>query len=241
MCSLAKVLFSSHFIYQNCALRLQSYLSLAKRKKMKKKIVIYLAGSIKKGHEKADESFWTDQDMNQLRHCLPQFEISFLNPAFRSDDLSDQFSVFGRDMLQVFCSDIVFVDARDRRGLGVGAEMMWAKFHKIPLVVWAPKNSHYHKNHATILGVPVSNFVHPFVESLSDKLVETVEEGAHWIKALLLESLKIEIKGIKHIEAAMDHYKASQLANDKPMQDLLHACGELQQRVKLKPMVEVEI
>lgn len=204
---------------------------------MKKKIAIYLAGSIKKGHE-IDHSFWTEQDMSKLKHCLPQFEVSFLNPAFRSDDLSDQLSVFGRDMLQVFCSDIVFVDARDRRGIGVGAEMMWAKFNKIPLIIWAPKNTHYHKESTTILGEHVSNFIHPFVESLSDKLVDTLEDGAHWIKTLKSEGLQMEIKGIEHIEAAMKHYKARQLSNDKPMQELLNSYEELKARAQLRCTVE---
>src|SRR5690348_7658831 len=100
---------------------------------MKSKIAIYLAGSIKKGHEKSDESFWTEEDMDFLKKQIAPHEISFLNPAFRTDNLSDQRSVFGRDMVQVFSSNIVFVDARARRGLGVGAEMMWAKVNKIPV------------------------------------------------------------------------------------------------------------
>src|SRR5262245_39027064 len=126
---------------------------------MKQKIAIYLAGSIKKGHEKSDETYWTDEDMSLIRANLGKFDVSFLNPAFRTDDLSDSRSVFGRDMLQVFSSHIVFVDARDRRGLGVGAEMMWAKVNKIPVVTWSPRNSHYRKDHTTLLGVPVTNFV----------------------------------------------------------------------------------
>lgn len=101
---------------------------------MKQKVAIYLAGSIKKGHEKSDESYWTDENMFSIKNNLEKFDVSFLNPAFRTDDLSDQVSVFGRDILQVFSSHIVFVDARDRRGLGVGAEMMWAKMNKIPVV-----------------------------------------------------------------------------------------------------------
>jgi hypothetical protein len=197
---------------------------------MKQKLALYLAGSIKKGHEKADELFWTAEDMNFLKNHLPEFEVSYLNPAFRSDDLSDQLSVFGRDMLQVFCSDFVFVDARDRRGLGVGAEMMWAKLNKIPVVVWAPKNSHYHKDHATILGVPVTNFIHPFVESLSDKIVENLEEGAKWIKTIR-SNPQSAIKGIEHIDKAMEHYKSKQLCNDKPMQQILQLHGELKNRV----------
>lgn len=206
---------------------------------MKQKIAIYLAGSIQKGHEKSDESFWTDEDMQTLRNHLPEFELSFLNPAFRSDDLSDQLSVFGRDMLQVFCSDLVFVDTRDRRGLGVGAEMMWAKLNKIPVVVWAPMDSHYHKSHATVLGVTVSNYIHPFVESLSDQVVVNLVEGAKWIK-ILKSGPQIEIKGIEHIEKAMGHYKLNQLKYDVPMQQLLDSHDALRSRSEKKSIRENE-
>lgn len=197
---------------------------------MKQNIIIYLAGTIKKGHEKLDDTFWTEQDMAFLKNCLQQCELSFLNPAFRSDDLSSQLSVFGRDMLQVFCSDVVFVDARDRRGLGVGAEMMWAKLNKIPVITWAPKDSHYHKSHTTILGVPVENFIHPFVEALSDKIVENLDEGANWIQSLFTDS-SIQIKGIEHIEHAMQYYTTHQLELDQPMQALLNSNAEIKNRI----------
>lgn len=197
---------------------------------MKSKIAIYLAGSIKKGHEKSDESFWTDDDMHLLKTSLDKYEVLFLNPAFRTDDLSDQFSVFGRDMLQVFSSDIVFVDARDRRGLGVGAEMMWGKVNKIPVVTWAPKNSHYNKDHTTILGMPVANFIHPFVESLSDKIVENLVEGARWID-FVNSTPSVAIKGIQNIRAAMQHYKESQLHRDRPMKELLMSSKELKRKI----------
>lgn len=187
---------------------------------MKQKIAIYLAGSIKKGHERSDESYWTDGDIALLREQLSDYEVSFQNPAFRTDDLTDSFSVFGRDMLQVFSSDFVFVDARDRRGLGVGAEMMWAKMNIIPVVAWAPRNSHYRKDQTTLLGVPVANFVHPFVESLSDKVVGDLVEGAEWIRSVVANPT-MQIKGTEHMEAAMQHYKNSQLHNDFPMKELL--------------------
>ena len=198
---------------------------------MKQKLAIYLAGTIKKEHESADESFWTEEDMRMLRGHLPEFDVSYLNPALRSDDLSDQFSVFGRDMLQVFCSDIVFVDARGRRGLGVGAEMMWAKLNKIPVVVWAPKDTHYNKSHTTILGVPIANFIHPFVECLSDAIVKDMEEGAHSIR-VLRSNLQGNIKGIEHIEEAMKHYQSTQLENDKPMQQIINAHDALKSRIQ---------
>lgn len=198
---------------------------------MKPKLAIYLAGSIKKGHENPNASFWTDKDINLLKEHLDAYEVAFLNPAFRSDDLSDQRSVFGRDMLQVFSSHIVFVDARDRRGLGVGAEMMWAKLNKIPVVAWAPKDSHYHKTHATVLGVPVNDFVHPFVESLSDKIVENLAEGAQWIEQAISNPSSVKIKSIQDICAAMEYYKNNQLHRDFPMKQLSNAEDELSKRM----------
>lgn len=198
---------------------------------MKQKIAIYLAGTIKKGHEKTDESYWTDEDILLIKTRLEEFDVSFLNPAFRTDDLSDEFSVFGRDMMQVFSSNFVFVDARDRRGLGVGAEMMWAKVNKIPVITWAPKNTHYRKDHATLLGLAVANYIHPFVESLSDKIVDNLVEGAEWIEHAMTNP-NIEIKDIQYIGSAMHYYKDNQLQHDLPMKELLASCEKLKSRAK---------
>lgn len=200
---------------------------------MKNKIAIYLAGSIKKGHENSNDSYWTETDKAFLKKALSSYEVSFLNPSFRSDDLSDQRSVFGRDMLQVFCSDLVFVDARDRRGLGVGAEMMWAKLHKLPVITLAPKNTHYHKRDTTLLGVPVTDWIHPFVESLSDVIVENLHEGTAYIERFMSDS-SLPIKDIAYIESAMHHYRATQLHSDIPMKNLLDNSPELEMRVRKK-------
>lgn len=196
---------------------------------MKQKIAIYLAGSIQKAHESADDSFWTESHMEQLRQLLSPSTVSFLNPAVRTDNLAEQCSVFGRDMLQVFCSDFVFVDARERRGLGVGAEMMWAKFHKIPVVTWAPNDSHYKKANTTILGVSVENFVHPFVDCLSDHIVNDLAEGAGWMLDIL-SNPSSKIKGLDCIEHAMRYYKETQFDADVQMKDLISSCDVLKYR-----------
>lgn len=192
-------------------------------------IAIYLAGSIQKGHEKIDESYWTENDKEHLQKALHPLRVSFLNPAHRTDNLSDQHAVFGRDMLQVACSDIVFVDARDRRGLGVGAEMMWAKVRRIPVLVWAPHNSHYRKDETTLLGVPVFGWVHPFVESLSDGIVPDLDQGARWIHQWKTNP-NLKIKGTEWIESAMRHYQNTQLPQDFPMLELLQSSDHVHKR-----------
>lgn len=181
------------------------------------KVSVYLAGKIKKKHENPNEAYWSDEDIAILKDN-DDFEIDILNPAKRSDDLSDQKSVFGRDMLQVFSSDIVLVDARDRRGLGVGAEMLWAKTNAIPVITLAPINTHYNLESTSLLGVAVKNWCHPFVENLSDVVVGTIEEIKDWIKKIV--NNEIEIKDKTSIFDAMRHYKKTNFEKDLPMQKL---------------------
>jgi len=109
---------------------------------MSNEVAIYLAGKIQKAHENPNETYWTEKDQEILRQALSPSSVYFLNPAIRSDDLSVQKSVFGRDMAQVYSADVIFVDGRERRGLGVGAEMMWAKMNRKPVITLAPLGSH---------------------------------------------------------------------------------------------------
>lgn len=198
---------------------------------LRKKIAIYLAGKIAKGHEKIEGFHWGENELDTLRKQLPQYELFFLNPADRLDDLSDQHSVFGRDMCQVFCSDVVFADARERRGLGVGAEMMWAKCNRIPVVTFAPQQSFYRQSNAKILDQTVQEWVHPFVESLSDQIVDSLSEGANWIDQFM-KGLPVAIKGRESIESAMRYYLDSRLDADLPMRTNLEAYSELRKRLE---------
>ena len=196
---------------------------------MAKDIAIYLAGKIQKAHEHPNETYWSETDQKTLRRAFASHQVHFLNPAIRTDDLSDQRSVFGRDMVQVFSADAVFVDARDRRGLGVGAEMMWAKMNKIPVLALSPLGSHYHKSATSLLGVEVESWIHPFVEGLSDVVVETLEQAASWLITILGEKSP-DIKGPEWISNAMQYYLETQFVFDKPMYALARESKELETR-----------
>lgn len=187
------------------------------------RIAIYLAGNIKKCFEKVGDEYWGKEEMDIIINTLKPCEVDFLHPGVRNDDLSDQLSVFGRDMTQVYCSNVVFVDARHRRGLGVGAEMMWAAINRIPVVTLCPAESHYHKRQANILDMPVSNWIHPFIEGLSDVIVPTIEEGASWMLDCVVNQNKtFTKKDINHIKNAMRYYCDTQSAHDVPMLNIIN-------------------
>ncbi len=198
-------------------------------------LAVYLAGTIKKGHELSTELYWTEIELDILRKALPEYDLAFLNPALRSDDLSVQSSVFGRDMLMVYCSDFVLVDLRQRRSIGVGSEMMWAKMNRIPLIAFAPKETHYRMTNASILGVHVDNWIHPFVESLSDYVADSLIEAASWIERCIRGETG-PIKGPEFMSDAMRLYRATQYDCDLPMQEFVNNSESLKYRV-MKMMV----
>ncbi len=193
-------------------------------------IAIYLAGKIKKVHEKPNESYWSEKDLQSMQELLKPYQVSFLNPAIRSDDLLLQKSVFGRDILQVLSADFVFVDARDRRGLGVGAEMMWAKINNIPVISLAPMDTHYHLSETSVLGVAVKDWVHPFVENLSDLVTGSLEHGTQWMKQHM--ETPYEIKSAAFLHETMQFYKDRQFDKDLPMKDLVQDHAEIRKRVE---------
>lgn len=198
---------------------------------MREQLYIYLAGNIKKGKEDEHELVWNEQDMELLRKTVPSKELIFLNPAVRTDDLSDQKSVFGRDLFQVYSSGLVLVDARDKRGLGVGAEMMFAKMKGIPVVAWVPPASHYQRETIHFLGQRVKSWVHPFVENLADYLAPSLEAAGMWIEQELF-SKSFKVKDVVSIKQAMEHYLTTQLKQDDGMRELVASQSYLQQKLK---------
>ncbi len=198
---------------------------------MQYETAIYLAGKIQKTHEPSDESYWSPEDLEQIEQAFFPHTIHLLNPAIRSDDLSDQHSVFGRDMLQVFSADAVFVDARDRRGLGVGSEMMWAKMNRIPVITLSPLDTHYHRSSAIVLNKEVDEWIHPFIQGLSDVMVSSPAEGAMWLLDWKKGLSQKEIKGPEWIHDAMKYYLKTQYPTDLPMRDLMQSSEAMEKRL----------
>lgn len=189
------------------------------------RVSIYFAGTIAKDHEVMD-SKWTEEDFTQLQEYISPFLLNFMNPAHRTDDMSDPKSVFGRDMTQIYLSDIVFVDGRHRRGLGVGAEMMWAKFLAKPLLILVPDESYYKKSNVDVLGNHVPQYIHPFVDTLCDQMVTTLKEGGEWIVKWAKRDVGM-VKDLTTVYEAMQYYQNSQYEKDDPMKEMIAGSEEL--------------
>src|ERR1700686_532988 len=132
---------------------------------------IYLSGSVRKGadDDRPSEHYWSDADEELIHQALHPIEVVLLNPQKSGVDRSDARANFGWDLYLVGTSDVVMVDARTRKGIGIGAEMMFATFKRIPTITVAPRNSHYRQAlFPDLFGEDVKEWTLPFILGLSD-------------------------------------------------------------------------
>lgn len=192
----------------------------------RQRVVIYLTGSIPKGHKTTQDGdeeqlVWGQQEKADLKDILCQtLEPTFLDPTDRKDDLSDTKSIVGRDLLQVYLSDVVLVDARQRRGIGVGVEIAWAQMLGKLVVSWVPEDSHYRTTNTSILDVPVKEYLHAFLDNMSLP-VFTLQNAAHAIVRYMDRSKTAkaceEFANVERMVNTMRYYMSQRFKQDTPM------------------------
>ncbi|MFC4531342.1 hypothetical protein [Sphaerisporangium dianthi] len=136
------------------------------------KVSVYCSGSITKGVSDRGKLTWSDTERTEVAKGAAPHEVVFLNPDDPITDPGNTLGQFGRDMYQVMIATAVVVDARERRGLGVGVEMAAAAAFGTPIVVVAPPNSKYRADVLEYRGVTVRDYVHPHVAALSAAVVD---------------------------------------------------------------------
>lgn len=200
-----------------------------------KNVFIYLSGSIKKSHDvhKDKLDYWTDMEMTELKAHFGAkgYNVVFLNPASRSDDLSDELSLFGRDMLQVYLSDVVLADMRGKRGIGIGYEVAFANFKKIPVVSWSLEGTYYRPHETELVGQKLTHWTHPFVSQTSKQVVNTLEEATNAIIDAISSKDKLSISKDDFPYNAIQHYLATQLIQDLEMKEMISTYPELSGQV----------
>lgn len=178
-------------------------------------ISIYCSGSIQKGTTDNTKLTWSGVDKAILTAALAPLEVRFLNPDDPLVCPNDTVALFGRDLYQVQLADFVVVDARERRGIGIGIEMLASRMLGTPLVVVAPRNTHYRKDELTYRGATVSNYVHPHLEILADAVVDSFHDAGQWIKDYRNSPRRVKDTGV--LLQAIESYRVNLLPRDRPM------------------------
>src|SRR3989344_8937569 len=136
---------------------------------------IYLAGSVPKGAEEEQEFVnWRLKYKQVLEKFL---DAEFIMPDSGEMDESDFLLIVGKDSRSIKTSDLVIVNAEERLGAGTSLEMAIAKHFKKPVITVMPKNSHHRRPNVLFRGkYLVEAWMHPFVHTFSDFVVENVSE-----------------------------------------------------------------
>ena len=145
---------------------------------------VYCSGSIIKGTTDKRRLCWTDTERAQVSNGAEPEGIIFLNPDDPITDATNTLEQFGRDMFQVMIATAVVVDARERRGVGIGVEMAAAATLGIPVVAVAPRNSYYRQDSLQYRGATVSDYVHPHIASIATVIADDFESTGRAVAAL---------------------------------------------------------
>jgi nucleoside 2-deoxyribosyltransferase len=163
-------------------------------------MTIYLAGSVPKGSE--EEKAFVNWRV-RYKEILEKFlEAEFIFPDSGEMDENDFLLIVGKDSKSIKRSDLVIVNAEERLGVGTSHEMIIAKYFKKPVIAVLPKNSYHRRSNVTFRNKYfVEDWMHPFLHTFADFIVERVED-VEGIKDKLLSQTP---KDISIIDTAIIH------------------------------------
>lgn len=182
-------------------------------------VTVYCSGSIMKGKTDSKKLCWTDTEKVQVTQGAMPIQVRFLNPDDPSNNLHDEEAMFGRDMYQVQFADFVVVDARQRRGIGIGIEMIASRLLRTHLIVVAPRNTYYRQDRAEYRGGTVENYVHPHVALLADFIVDDFVSAGKTICHVLDKG--VVPKDAQTVLSSIEAYKKRALKDDEPMKQII--------------------
>jgi hypothetical protein len=171
---------------------------------------IYLAGSIPKGDN--IRKGWTDWKV-AYKEALSSIEsVDFLDADDMKDE-SDPLMVFGHDSNMVKNADLIIVNAEKKIGKGIGAgtaqEMVIAKYFSHPVVTVLPKDTHHRRSNIIFHGEEIDDWIHPFIHTFSDLVVEKIDDCLDWVKKFMDDPATIEVKDIKVIDQGIESFLKS--------------------------------
>lgn len=166
---------------------------------------IYLAGSVPKGAE--EEKGFVNWRLHYKKILEKIFDAEFILPNSGDMDENDFLLIVGKDSASIKDSDLVIVNAEEKLGAGSAMEMVIAKYFKKPVVTVIPKNSHHRRPNVLFqVKFLVEDWMHPFIHTFSDFIVENVNDIADLkdklatapIKDISIIDKSIEYRHSKH-------------------------------------------
>ena len=171
---------------------------------------IYLAGKIPKGNEIGKTADWRADYAKALSAAG---DIFILSPEDDPLDESQPLLVFGHDCAFVKQADVVVINASQKLGVGTAQEILIAKYFKKPVVSILPKDTHHRRTNLVMPAATVADWIHPFIFSTSDAVVENLDQAVLWLKDHIKDPKPQNIKGLEIIDKAIEDYTLWHKAN----------------------------
>ncbi|MDP8246651.1 MAG: hypothetical protein P9M00_00785 [Candidatus Tritonobacter lacicola] len=158
-----------------------------------------MAGSVPKGD--AEAKIFNDWRSKYKQLLQKFFEADFIEPYHKELDEGDFLAVVGQDCRHIKDSSLVIVNAEEILGVGTAQEIVIAKYFNKPVISILPKDTHHRRPNVVFHGKLVEDWIHPFIFTFSDFIVESIDE----IEKIKGEIFSSKIKDISVIDEAI-HY-----------------------------------
>ncbi|MBU0530374.1 MAG: hypothetical protein KKC05_01750 [Nanoarchaeota archaeon] len=165
---------------------------------------ICLIGSIPKGDE--ERKNWIDWKIKYKEGLSSLGEIEFLDGDTWKNE-ANTLLTFGYDTNQIKTSDVVIVNAENKLGAGTSQEMVIAKYFSKPVITILPKDTHHRKSNITFNKTLIKDWIHPFILTMSDLIVDKISDACDWIKEYQKDPSSKKIKKMTIVDEAIEYYK----------------------------------
>lgn len=142
---------------------------------------VYLAHSFDEERQSQALRDSSDPSILGFLEDLRKLSIVVCDPAETSVPKNDYNGRFRFCISQIQHSDALIVDATNKLGVGVGAEMMLANSLKIPVLTIAPLSSYYRK----MPSLNDDEWIHPFIHGLSNEIFNSFDHCAAALRSLI--------------------------------------------------------
>ncbi|MDD9912550.1 MAG: hypothetical protein OXR68_02165 [Alphaproteobacteria bacterium] len=172
----------------------------------------YLAGKVPKGNELDTYIDFRVGYGETLAKSFP--DLTILDPNGTTEQAllvgvteEDPLYWFGHDCWMIKKSDVVIVQADIKLGAGTAQEMLIAKYFNKPVITVLPKDTHHRRTNLMLASGVVEDWIHPFVGSTSDLIVEKLEDSLPWLEAYNVNPDGQKIKTIEVIDEAITYFE----------------------------------
>lgn len=176
----------------------------------KRGILVYLSCTIRKGptDTRGPEFFCGEEEIKRLLEPVVSSPVTLLDPAKTECRRNDIFANYGCDLHMISISNVVVVDARAEKGVGVGAELMYARERGVPVIAVCPPESNYRRSLVEdVCGEDLSDWIHPFIYGLSSVIVDDFDAAGEVLEAIA--SGRISLPRVVDPNEAVSHYLRS--------------------------------